>query len=114
MIEPVERRLRGEQRLQHRRLAVVERDPHGRDPVLAGVRELRVPREQRLDGGGVAGLDRGDQVGHGRDPSGSHYRSIPHTRSVTSLVNAATRRNVAGAPGERSENAIEPDSSATR
>jgi hypothetical protein len=111
MVEPVERRLRGEQRLQRARLPVVERDPHRGDPVLVRVREPGLAREQRLDGGRVTGLDRCDQVRHGRDPT---QRSSPHTRSVTSFVNAASRRKVRGTPGERSENATEPASIDTR
>jgi hypothetical protein len=39
---------------------------------------------------------------------------MPQTRSVTSVVNAATRWNVRGTPGERSENSTEPDSVETR
>ncbi len=54
---------RREQRLERRGLAVVEREPDGGDPVLQRPGQLRVARDEPLDGGRVAGLDRGDDVG---------------------------------------------------
>ena len=64
-----------------------------------------------LDRVGVARLDGSDQV-HAADRS--RQRSIPHTCSATSLVNAASRWNARGTSRERSEKAIVPPSMRTR
>ena len=49
VVEPVERRVRGEQRLERRGLAVVERDPDRGDAVVVRRGELRLARHSRLD-----------------------------------------------------------------
>ena len=105
VVEPVERRDRGEQRRERRGLAVVERDPDRGDAVVGGRREPRLARHEPLDRGHVPRPHRRDEVvGCG------HQRSIPQTRSVTSFVNAASRWNVFGTPLLRSEKAIVPPS----
>ena len=103
VVEAVERRHRGEQRREHGRLTVIEREAHRRDAVLRRRGELGLARHEALDRRRVARLDGCDQVGAIR-------RSIPQTRSVTSFVNAASRWKVGGIPALRSEKAIVPPS----
>ena len=81
-VEPVERRLRGEQRLERRGLAVIQRQAHGRDAVLARSGQLRLARQGPLERGHVAGLDRGDHV----------HRATPGRRRPSASPRRAGRR----------------------
>jgi hypothetical protein len=106
-LEDAELGLGLQQRVRHLALAVEEREQHDRQAApVARRRQRRVLADQpahRLD---VAVDDRGEQLI-------GHWRTIPHTRSDTSLVNAASWKNDFGFRREVSENVTVPASSRT-
>ena len=95
-------------------LLVEEGEQQHRKPVgVAGSGERPVLAHQRAHGVSVAARDGGDERVDTRVLA-HPQRTIPQTRSATSLVKAATRKKARGLPGEVSEKATVPSSIRTR
>ena len=91
-----------EQRVGDLALLVEEREQQHGEAVAVACRGQRpVLAQQLAHGVGVAAGDRGDQRGDARVLG--HQRTIPQTRSATSLVKAASRRKSGGLPRDVSE-----------
>ena len=112
-LEDAELGLGLEQRVGRAALLMEEGEQqHGQAVAVAGSGERAVLAQQLAHGVGVAARD-------GRDEcvtraSSLTQRTIPHTRSATSFVKAARRRNSGGLPRDVSEKPTVPASNRTR
>ena len=85
---------------------------HGQAVAVASSGERAVLAQQLAHGVGLAARDGRDECGDARVLA--HQRTIPHTRSATSFVKAARRRNSGGLRRDVSEKPTVPASNRTR